>query len=634
MWDTRKQNLCEKRRAARIKLIQNPRYEFHQETYRKLNKEVKKVVKRIKTENLQKKVLSLEEDFKTNNSRNLFKTVRELEGHKRKSLTMVKDRQGKKHSQLHEVMVCWEDHFKMHLNTAFPHDPDAILEIPDPPTCDDQEDYPTTEEIREAVKSMKRGKAPGIDEITTEVIKTAGEPMVKMLEKISKKVWHEEKSPKDWSRMLVSPVHKKGDKLDPANYRAIALLSIPGKVFLRVLLNRMRKRIEEKTKESQYGFRPGRGTVDAIFIVRQIMEKAKERKIDLHFNFIDFKAAFDTVWRKALWKMLRSIGVGNRTVNILEQLYDQTECAIVINGHMTKWFKVAVGVRQGCLLSPTLFNIYLEFVMSELQSLQPTLKLNDHLSSDIRYADDTTLISAIFDKLGLSTSELEASCQKWGMKVNPAKCKIISSSPDDIQIEGKDVEKVQEFVFLGSVVPGTSSDVQRRIALAASAFGRLKEKIWSNQNVSMELKIRLYYSLIVPITIYASETWTLRVEEERKLLSFEMKCLRSLLGVSLRDRLKNETIRKILNVGMSITDIIRKKRMKWFGHVVRLPQNSYVSIAYKQDFLVKRSKGRPPKRWSDQLRNDTGLPLLTAERIGKDREKWRSIIKKNVARLS
>ena len=241
-------HLCEKRRAARIKLIQKPRSEIHQETYRKLNKEVKKAVKRIKVENLQKKVLSLEEDFKTNNSIifNLFKTERELEGRQRKSLTMVKDRQGKKHSKLHEVMVCWEEHFKMHLNTGIPHDPDAILQIPNPPTCDDQEDYPTTDEIY--VKSMKRGKAPGIDEITTETIETAGEPMVKMLEKISKKVWHEEKSPKDWSRMLVSHVHKKGDKLDPANYRAIALLSIPGKVFLRVLLNARGHALKKRQK--------------------------------------------------------------------------------------------------------------------------------------------------------------------------------------------------------------------------------------------------------------------------------------------------------------------------------------------------------------------------------------------------
>ena len=106
----------------------------------------------------------------------------------------------------------------------------------------------------------------------------------------------------------------------------------------------MKYKIEEKIKETQYGFRPGRGTVDAIFIVRQIMEKAKERRISLHFNFIDFKAAFHTIWRKALWKMLTSIGVGKKIVNIIEQLYDETEYAVIINGHLTDWFEVKVGV--------------------------------------------------------------------------------------------------------------------------------------------------------------------------------------------------------------------------------------------------------------------------------------------------
>jgi hypothetical protein len=480
---------------------------------------------------------------------------------------MVKDKQGTKHSQLNEVMKCWEEHFKTHLNTAFPHVPEALSDITLPQHRESQEPAITKEEIRKAIKSMKNSKSPGIDEITIEVIKAGGEPMTDMLEKIFIKVWNEEKSPKDWSRMLVNPIYKKGDKLDPANYRAISLISIPGKIFLKVLLYRMQNIIEESTKESQYGFRPDRGTVDAIFIVRQVMEKAKERKVTLHYNFIDFKAAFDTVWRKALWKMMRSIGIGEKIVNIIENLYDSTECAVAINGHVTNWFEVKVGVRQGCLLSPTLFNLFLEFVMKELKSLTPLLTLNDEMSTDIRYADDTTLIAAIFEKLSISTSELEASCKKWGMKVNPDKCRIISSSTDNIHIDNNVVQKVDEFTFLGSVIPGSSSDIKRRIGLASSAFGRLKEAIWSRKDVSLKLKLRLYHALIVPVAVYASETWTIRVEDQRKLSVFEMRCLRCLLGVTLRDRIRNENVRQRLGIDSTILDIIRKKRLQWFGHV-------------------------------------------------------------------
>ena len=106
-----------------------------------------------------------------------------------------------------------------------------------------------------------------------------------MLEKIFCKIWDEEISPSDWQKMLVSPIHKKGDKLDPANYRAISLLSIPGKVFSRILLNKMKAKVEEALGKSQFGFREGRGTMDAIFVVRQIMEKAKETSGRPSFSF-------------------------------------------------------------------------------------------------------------------------------------------------------------------------------------------------------------------------------------------------------------------------------------------------------------------------------------------------------------
>ena len=116
-------------------------------------------------------------------------------------------------------------------------------------------------------------------------------------------------NPEDWSKGLITPVFQKGDKLDPANYRAITLLSIPGKVFCRMFLNRIQETIDTHLMEEQCGFRSSHGTTDAVFAVRQIMEKARESRLQLHWNFVDFKAAFDTIWREALWKCMNASGV-------------------------------------------------------------------------------------------------------------------------------------------------------------------------------------------------------------------------------------------------------------------------------------------------------------------------------------
>ena len=236
------------------------------------------------------------------------------------------------------------------------------------------------------------------------------------------------------------------------------------------------------------------------------MQKFKERGINCHFHFVDFKSAFDTIRRKVLWKMMRSIGVCNKIVNIIEKMYEKTTCAIVVDELLTEWFSVSVGVRQGCLLSPTLFNLFLDFVMDELKCLQEHVTLDNDLNFDARYADDTTLIAAVFEKLQLATDQLQEACKNYGMKINTDKCKVISNSHANITIENENVENVEEFKFLGSVIPNSPLDVKKRIATANSAFGRLKKSVWSRRDIPTKLKLRLYNALILPIAIYASET--------------------------------------------------------------------------------------------------------------------------------
>ena len=200
--------------------------------------------------------------------------------------------------------------------------------------------------------------------------------------------------------------------------------------------------------------------------------------------------------------MLISIGVDRKVVSLIEELYKDTEYAVVIDGELTEWFKVEIGLRQGCLLSPVLFNIFLEYVMKELKDVEKTLSYSDKMSLDIRYADDTTLLSAVFEKLNLSTLQVEQACKKWGMKINGAKCKILSPLEDQIQLANETVEHVKEFVFLGSVVPDTSSDVNRRIALVSTSFGSLIKTIWNKRSISKSIKSRLYKALILPIATY------------------------------------------------------------------------------------------------------------------------------------
>ena len=152
--------------------------------------------------------------------------------------------------------------------------------------------------------------------------------------------------------------------------------------------------------------------------------------------------------------------------------------------------------------------------MADVKNLDSGVQMGGIRINNIRYADDTTLLELIYDKLQISTNKLVEACGKWGMKINTAKCRIITNDNEETSIDGNPIEKVEDFVFLESVVPWVTKDVKRCTNLASWEFGRLRNNIWTDQDISRALKVRIYKALIRAIATYGSETWMLRKTDQ------------------------------------------------------------------------------------------------------------------------
>ena len=184
--------------------------------------------------------------------------------------------------------------------------------------------------------------------------------MIDVLTKICNMIWRTREWPTLWTLSLIITLPKKGNLQLCQNYRTISLISHSSKVMLNVILNRLKPQAEEIIAEEQAGLRAGRSTTEQIFMC----EKYLQHQQNLYHVFTDFKKAFDRVWHAALWTTMRKYNISANLVRTIEQLYDKATSAVQINGNIGEWFRTTIGVRQGCLLSPTFFNIFLERIMS------------------------------------------------------------------------------------------------------------------------------------------------------------------------------------------------------------------------------------------------------------------------------
>ena len=225
--------------------------------------------------------------------------------------------------------------------------------------------------------------------------------------------------------------------------------------MLKILQARLQQYVKRELPDVQAGFRKGRGTRDQIVNTCLIIEKAREFPKNIYFCFIDYVKAFDCVDHNKLWKILKEMGIPDHLTCLLRNLYAGQEATVRTGRGTTDWFQTGKGVPHGCLLSPCLFNLYAAYIIRNigLDEAQAVIKIAGRNINNLRYADDTTLMTESEEELKSLLMKVKEESEKVGLKLNIQKTQIMASSPiTSWQMDGETVETVVDFIFLGSKI--------------------------------------------------------------------------------------------------------------------------------------------------------------------------------------
>jgi hypothetical protein len=287
---------------------------------------------------------------------------------------------------------------------------------------------------------------------------------------------------------------------------------------------------------------------------------------------------------------MKCYGIPDNIIKIIRNLYSDSRCAVRANGQIGEWFKIVTGVRQGCILSPLLFLLVMDWILKRAADNSNRgihwICNESRKLTDLDFADDIALLDDSWEGMKDLTSRVEKEAGSVGLRINSGKTKLMvvgnMGTPQIIMVDGKQVEEVDEFCYLGSVISGDTScdkDIRTRLGKANATFTRLNT-IWRNKSLDCKIKIRLYDSLVLSALLYGAETWPMTVANMKRLEAAHHKWQRKILGVIWKDKISNEKIRE--RTGMEKLElIIRRRRLRWFGHVNRMEDNSIAKQAMK-----------------------------------------------------
>ena len=502
----------------------------------------------------------------------------------------------------------------------------------------------TRQEVVGALGGMKAGKAAGMDGCAVECLKAAGESGIEWLVRLLNICFVAGAVPLDWASACVVPLYKgKGDRFACSSFRGISLLSVVGKLYGKVLIRRISDSTEGVICEEQCGFRRGRGCVDQIFAVRQVCEKYLAKGKEVFWGFMDLEKAYDRIDREGLWQMLRLYGLGGRLLRAVKSFYESSRACVRVGDSVSEWFPVRVGLRQGCVMSPWLFNLYMDGVVREVNAriLGGGLSLEnagrEWSLKQLLFADDTALVADTEEKLGQLVEEFGRVCRRRKLRVNVGKSKVMRCTRElggrrlNIGLDGEQLEEVDCFKYLGSSIAANGrveSEVKARVNEVGKVLGGLKQ-MFGCRSLRMNVKKRLYEGIAVPTALYGAETWNMGMADKKRLDVVEMRCLRSMCGVTRRDRVRNEEVRRRTGVTRELSGRAEQSVLKWFGHVERMDENRLVKRIVESDVRGVRLRGRPQLGWKDGVKRALGSRGLSMEQgrmIVRDRNEWKKSV--------
>ena len=598
------------------------------------DKEVKKSCRRDKATHMENLSTEAESAAGSGDIKKLYNIVKQLSGSTKKGSRPIRNKDGVMLGKLDDQLQRWKEHFEEILNRPRPAatpilgEPESELRI--------RTDCITKSEIRKALKSMKNGKAAGIDNIPPEALSAGGEITVEVLWRFLKKIWDAEEVPKEWKKGILVKLPKKGDLSDCGNWRGIMLLVIASKILSRVILERMKTAVEEKLREEQAGFRAERSCGDQIATLRIIIEQSLEWNTGLYMTFIDFEKAFDSVDRETMWKLLRVYGVPNKIVNMIKLTYDGFKAGVLHEGVISDEFEMKTGVKQGCLLSPLLFLVVLDWVTREAFAEGKTgvrWTLCSHLE-DLEFADDLCLVSQRVEHMRKKLSQLEEKAGKVGLKISIKKTKEMRvrtpANTGPIRCGANTIERVDKFQYLGSIVTatgGTEEDIETRMRKAQQVFALLK-KVWRARTIALKTKLRIFNACVMSVLLYGCETWRSSKTLMARLQSFVNRKLRYIIGIWWPRKIKNEDLWARTNQE-EIEITIRKRKFKWIGHTLRKPQTSVTRQALEWNPQGARRRGRPRGSWRRTVMDELAEQNISwneAKLLARNRVRWRAAV--------